>query len=58
MFINRGFAVSLFYFIMERRINRGNKYPNGSKCTTPLKLLEAKKQREQRRKEVESLGKL
>lgn len=42
---------------MEKRINRGNKYPNGSKCTTALKLLEAKKQREQRRKEVESLDK-
>ena len=28
-----------------RRINRGNRYPNGSKCTTALKLLEEKKKR-------------
>ena len=52
MFINRGFSGEPLFYTMERRINKGNRYPNGSKCTTALKLLEAKKQREQRRKEA------
>ena len=36
----------------ERRINRGNKAINNSQGITAKKLLEAKKKREERRKEV------
>jgi len=36
----------------ERRINRGNRGINNSTGVTALKLLEDKKKREERRKEV------
>ena len=41
---------------MEKRINRGNRYPNGGKCITALKIKEEKLKREQARQRTKSGG--
>ena len=35
-----------------RRANRGNKYPNGTRCETALKLKEQKEKREEARRRI------